>query len=451
MGVIDPATADRPAAPRLVPMTVADASWARAGKNGALGPAPRRIDEVVQPGDVVMVELAGGGTGPRVAREHALLRQIPAVQGALVSMDPLTGRVLAMSGGWSFDMSQFNRATQANRQPGSSFKPFVYLTALEQGISPSQIFLDAPFVKDMGSAGQWRPGNYELDFNGPVPLHVALEKSLNLVTVRVADRIGMDAVADTAIAFHEVDNMPHVLPASLGAVDTTVLREAGAYAGFAVGGRAVEPTLIDTVQDRDGHVIWAAPDVSCSGCNDPSQPPMLTDERKQVADPQSTFQLIEMMQGVVTRGTGVPAGAGLGRQIAGKTGTSQDFNDAWFAGFTPDLVTVVWVGFDTPATLGENETGGAVAAPIWHDFMAVALKGRPNLKFVAPPDMTVATWESNYGPVTDAFKPGQVPGASSSDAGAAAAAPEGGADGGLASGAPQPASAGVDAGLGGLY
>jgi penicillin-binding protein 1A len=452
MGLLEPATPGRPPTGRVVPMTLADAGWARPLRDGNLGPAPRRIDDVVHPGDVVMVELSPATAGKGARPEQALLRQIPAVEGALVTIEPRTGRVLAMSGGWSFEMSQFNRATQAQRQPGSSFKPLVYLTALEQGISPSQIFLDAPFVKDMGPAGEWRPGNYELDFNGPVPLHVALEKSLNLVTVRVADRIGMDAVANTAIAFHEVDSMPRVLPAALGAVDTTVLREAGAYAGFAAGGRAVEPTLIDTVQDRDGHLIWAAPGVTCQGCDDPARPPTLVDARKQVADPDSTFQLIEMMQGVVTRGTGTAAGAGLGRQIAGKTGTTQDFNDAWFVGFTPDLVTAVWVGYDTPASLGENETGGAIAAPIWHDYMANALRGRPNLKFVPPPDLTIASYDSGFGTVTDAFKPGQVPGASVPDAATAGATGDS-AGGGIASGAsaPAPAAAGVDAGMGGLY
>ena len=450
MGFVEPAAADKPAGPKVLPMTLADAAWARPVRDGALGPLPRRIEDVVQPGDVVMVEPAAASTAKPVRPEHALLRQIPAVQGALVALEPATGRVRAMSGGWSFEMSQFNRASQANRQPGSSFKPIVYLTALEQGISPSQVFLDAPFVKDMGAAGRWRPGNYELDFNGPVPLHVALEKSLNLVTVRVADRVGMDAVARTAVDFHVVDDMPHVLPAALGAVETTVLRQAGAYAGFAAGGREVVPTLIDTVQDRDGHIVWAAPDVACSGCDDPGQPPSLVDRRRAVTDPASTFQLIEMMQGVVTRGTGVAAGKDLGRQIAGKTGTSQDFNDAWFVGFTPDLVTAVWIGFDTPASLGENETGGVIAAPVWHDFMAAVLKGRPVVKFAVPPDVTVASWDSGFGTVTDAFKPGQVPGATASD-GVAVGGDDGATDGSLASGGTAPAAAGVDSGLGGLY
>jgi penicillin-binding protein 1A len=455
LGVLDRPSADAPAAPRVLPMQLADLSWARASRDGGLGPVPRKVSEVLHPGDVVMAAAAPAtpAQGRTPARpERLLLRQIPLVQGALVSIDPATGRVLAMSGGWSYEMSQFNRATQANRQPGSSFKPMVYLTALEHDISPSQRFLDAPFVVDQGEAGKWRPRNFELDFTGPVPLRVALEKSLNLVTVRVADRVGMEAVAQTAIAFHMVDNMPRVLPAALGAVDTTVLREAGAYASLAAGGQEVVPTLIDSVQDRDGHVIWRAPGRSCADCSDPQVPPVLADDRARIADADSVFQLVNMMEGVVQRGTGTAAGQGLNRPIAGKTGTSQDFQDAWFSGFTPDLVTVVWVGYDNPATLGNNETGGAVAAPIWHDYMAAALKGRPTLDFTPPPGVTMAQWDSGSGMVTDAFKEGQVPGASVTYPGTQGTTPLD-ANGAVVSGTgtPPPAAPGVDSGLGGLY
>ena len=203
----------------------------------------------------------------------------------------------------------------------------------------------------------------------------------------------MDAVAANAIAFHVVDQMSHFLPNALGAVDTTVLRQAGAYASLSQNGREVVPTLIDSVQDRDGHVVWRAPGVACNGCGDPYRPPLLSDTRQQLADPQSVFQTVTMMQGVIAHGTGYEAGKGLGRTaIAGKTGTTQDFNDAWFVGFTPDLVTAVWVGFDTPSSLGENETGGVIAAPIWHDFMAAALKDRPNLPFKMPDGLTLSTW-----------------------------------------------------------
>ena len=224
----------------------------------------------------------GRARGPRRGNRAATvlrLRQIPKVQGALVSLDPSSGRVLAMVGGWSFDASQFNRATQAQRQPGSSFKPIVYLTALEKGISPSDRFLDAPIVIDQGAAGVWRPHNYEGNFGGPTSLRVALEQSLNLVTLRVAQRIGMEAVAKTAEGFrHGGPSMPNVLPAALGAVDTTVLREAGAMPDLDEGGREVIPTLIDSVQDREGHVVWRPSGVDCA-CDEPSQSAGLTDDR----------------------------------------------------------------------------------------------------------------------------------------------------------------------------
>jgi len=431
--------------PKVLPVQLADLGWARPFKAGQLGPAPRKVSDVLQIGNVIMIEPQPATPTTRPPRpERALLRQVPAVQGALVSIEPATGRVLAMSGGWSFENSQFNRATQANRQPGSSFKPFVYLAALQAGISPSQRFLDAPFVVDQGAAGKWRPGNFELDFSGPVSLRVALEKSLNLVTVRVADRIGMEAVARTAIGFHMVDAMPRVLPAALGAVETTIMREAGAYAGLAAGGREVLPILVDSVQDSSGKIIWRPEMQSCAICADPARIPVINDPRRQVVDAASVFQVVTMMQGVVTRGTGTAAGAGLNRAIAGKTGTSQEFNDAWFGGFTPDLATVVWIGFDTPSTLGNNETGGGVAAPVWHDFMAVALKNRPNLKFIPPPGVTLASWDTGAGTVTDAFKPGQEPGASGPIGGLPTGATE-------VSSTPAPAAAGVDSGLGGLY
>jgi penicillin-binding protein 1A len=303
---------------------------------------------------------------------------------------------------------------------------------------------------DMGAAGRWRPNNYEMEFGGPTPLRIALERSLNLVTLRVAQSVGMEAIAQNAIAFHEVDSMPRVLPAALGAVETTVLREAGAYAGLAEGGHEVIPTLVDSVQDRDGHVVWRPSAIDCGNCSEPGVTPQLTDQRKEIADAASVFQLVTMMQGVTTRGTGAKVAAGLGHAIAGKTGTTQDFTDAWFSGFTPDLVTTVWVGYDNPSSLGNNETGAAVAGPIWHDFMAVALKDRPVLTFQQPPGVTMASWDTGSGTVTDAFKPDQAPGASRPIGGAVASdAPS--TDGTTPTGATRPASGGVDTNLGGLY
>jgi penicillin-binding protein 1A len=285
---------------------------------------------------------------------------------------------------------------------------------------------------------------------------VALEQSLNLVTVRVAQHIGMDAVAKTAIAYHLVDAMPRVLPAALGAVETTVLREAGAYAGIAMGGRVVQPSFIDSVQDRDGHVVWRPPGLAL-GAGDPAQPPRLDDPRPQVASEASAFQVLKMMQGVVLNGTGVPVVRGLDRPIAGKTGTSQDYNDAWFAGFTPDIVTVVWVGFDNPRTLGDEQTGAVVAGPIWHDFMQLALKDTPPHEFRVPDGVTVNSWGCGSHMCVDAFKPDQEPGA-----GGVGGADDIAADGavhtvdavaGDSNGAPPPrgSGTGVDSGVGGLY
>jgi len=426
---------ERPLAPPLArtgTLLLSDLAWARLIKDGRIGGAPRRMADVAQAGDVIMIEpaprTAASAPAPAPAAQgrnaagqqqaarptpaertdRVLLRQVPLVQGALVSLDVNTGRILAMVGGWSFEMSQFNRVTQAQRQPGSSFKPFVYLTALSKGISPSQRFLDAPFVLDQGAGGRWRPGNFGLDFSGPVTLTQALTRSLNLVTVRVADRVGMESVARTAIAFHVVDNMPRVLPAALGAVETTALRMAGAYASIASGGKEVIPSLIDSIQDRDGKVIWRPQSIACDGCANPATPPSVVDNRKQIADPASVYQLNLMMQSVVTSGTGHAAGVGFNRQIGGKTGTSQDFNDVWFIGFTADLVTAVWIGYDIPATLGSSETGGSTAAPIWRQFMQTALKDRPVLTFKPPTGLNIARVDGN----TLAFKQDQVPGAS---------------------------------------
>ncbi len=437
---------------------------------GAEQAAYHGLAQMVAPGDVVLVQ-------PSASTDAAVLRQIPKVQGALVSLDPVSGQVRAMVGGWSYKASQFNRATQAQRQPGSSFKPMVYLAALEAGYSPSSRFLNAPIVVNLGAQGLWRPHNYEDNFGGPTPLRVALEQSLNLVTVRVARHVGMPAVAKTAEAFGMADHVPDLLPAALGAVDTTVLREAGAYASLAEGGRRVTPSVIDSVQDPEGHVVWRPSGLACV-CDHAAVPPQVTDARPRIADADSVFQLVTMMEGVVTRGTGVPAGKGLDRPIAGKTGTTEDFQDGWFSGFTPQLVTVVWVGFDTPSTLGRGQAGAIVAAPIWHQFMAAALKGKPALPFLQPPGVTMAAWDSGSGMVTDAFKPGQVPGASTvpaatpvaADGGAAvggapgSGAPGGGAPGsgvgaaiaGAGPGTPGSApsaggAGGVDSSLGGLY
>jgi penicillin-binding protein 1A len=423
--------------PNLGAIPMSDVTWARPLHGDELGPAPKRISDVMRPGDVVMVEppqtapapiaatqsagtqsgatqsavtLAGGTDNPArpVAADYGvkpgsglpkvILRQIPSVQGALICLDPTTGRVLAMVGGFSFEQSQFNRATQAMRQPGSSVKPMVYLTALEAGISPNQMISNSELSIQVGNS-LWEPENSTGTFGPPVSVKTALQFSMNVPTVRLAQKVGMAAIAKTAQAFHMYDTLPHVLSAALGSVETTPMRELGAYAGLAVGGKEVVPTLIDSVQDRNGRIVWRPHELECPNCSDPRTPPTIMDMRAQIADPYAVRTLIDLMENVVTGGTGRAAGAGFNRPIAGKTGTTQDWGDAWFSGFTPDLVTTVWIGYDNNYSLGRHEEGGVVAAPIWHQFMAEAFKGRPVLNFpqasgpriaFAPPENRVA-------------------------------------------------------------
>jgi penicillin-binding protein 1A len=441
-------------------LSLADLAWARPVHDGRMGGSPRRVSEVARPGDLIMIEPAtqsatdaaiAGRPAPAVTRaDRVYLEQIPKVEGAMVTIDPTTGRVLSLVGGWSFEQSQFNRATQAVRQPGSSFKPFVYLTALEQGISPSQTFSNSPLT--ITTNGEtWEPQNDDGSTTGALSMHTALQHSVNLVTIRIAQQVTMEAIAQNALAFHITETMHRVLPEAIGAIGTTVLRMAGAYASLAAGGREVVPTLIDSVQDRDGHVVMRAPGIECDGCGNPSAPPVLVDTRKEIADPQSVFQIVTMMRGVVEHGTGILAAKGMGRQVAGKTGTTQDNVDVWFGGFTPDLVTVVWMGFDEPKSLGAHSEGGGLAAPLWHDFMTIALKTHPVLPFVAPEGVTLATWGGGN---IDAFKTGQVPGASGPLDGGAGGGGGGTAvssSGGRVDSGGAEAHGGVDSNLGGLY
>ena len=429
------------AQPRTGTLSLEDVAWARrALEGGRLGPPPRRMADVLAPGDVVLVEnvapSAQGRAAPRA--ERLALRQIPQVEGAVVALDPATGRVLDMAGGWSFEKSQFNRATQALRQPGSAFKPFVYLPALEAGVPPNQRFLDGP-IEIMTAQGVWRPSNYNPGYNGYVTIRTALEKSLNLVTVRVAQEVGMDQVADAAARFGVIPNMPRYLAMALGSGETTVLRMAAAYAGFVNGGREVTPTLIDSVQDHRGRVIWRSDIRRCQGCDAPSPaggPPELSEERRQITDPIAAYQMVNILTGVVQRGTGTRAGQGLNRPVAGKTGTTNDYMDNWFVGFTPDIVVAVWMGFDEPHSLGQGETGGTNAAPIFRDVVAAALKDSPPVPFRAPPGVALVRINlDSGGSIMEAFRPGTEN---------AAHSPPAEAEG-------PPTAAGLDRGLGGLY
>lgn len=375
----------------VIPLS--EVKWARKWlPDQQLGVEVLSVQEVLKVGDVIATEAIRAepveGRPPQPGNLFAL-RQIPDIEGALVAMDPHTGRVLAMVGGFDYQNSEFNRVTQALRQPGSAFKPFVYAAALDAGFTPSSLVLDAPFVIDQGGAlGIWKPSNYSDDFYGASTLRTGIEQSRNLMTVRLAHYIGMNRVVKYAKKFGIQDNMLPTLAMSLGAGETTVLKLTTAYAMLVNGGKRVEPIMIDRVQDRYGHTVLRRDARECPGCqvaawgNQP--PPVLVDKREQVIDARTAYQVVSMLQGVVERGTGHIV-ASVGKPVAGKTGTTNDFRDAWFLGFTPDLVVGVYVGFDKPRTLGRGEQGAAVAAPIFRDFMTSALKGKPGIPFRIPP------------------------------------------------------------------
>ncbi len=368
---------------------LAELTWARAAKEGQKrGPKIKAPWEVLSVGDVVAVESVDRPEkGDPYPPNTFGLRQIPEVQGALVALDPHTGRVLAMSGGYSFAVSQFNRASQARRQPGSAFKPFVYLAALDNGYSPATIVLDAPVVIKSEELGKWKPENYSKKFYGPIPMRIGLEKSRNLMTIRLAQDIGVATIARYGERFGIGEQLPLELGTALGSSETTALRLTTAYAQLVNGGRAISPSLIDRVQDRRGKTIFRQDKRTCELCREAvwegQDVPRLSDDRKQIGDPQSVYQVVSMLRGVVLRGTGWRVRA-IKKSIAGKTGTTNEYFDAWFMGFTPDLVTGVWVGFDQPRTLGRNETGSRAAAPIFTDFMAEALAGTPSIPFRIP-------------------------------------------------------------------
>src|SRR6516225_4930849 len=387
--------------------------WAKPG-----GKAVAKVSQVVNPGDVIYVEAAK-------TDGQFVLHQIPEVSGAMVVEDPWTGRVLAVVGGFSFDQSQFNRATQALRQPGSSFKPFVYAAALDNGYTPSTIVLDAPVEIEQGpGAAAWRPENYEGKFYGPATLRFGLEHSRNVMTVRLAQDIGMPLIAEYAKRFGVYDDLPPYLSFSLGAGETTLLRMTTAYAMIDNGGRRVKPTLIDRIQDRYGHTVYRHDERECIGCDAQKwadQPePSLIDRREPVLDPMTAYQITSMMEGVVLRGTA--AGAGfqkeVGKPVAGKTGTTNDERDAWFIGFTPDIVVGVYMGYDKPRHLARGATGGHLSAPIVKDFMKVALAEKPAVPFRVPPGIKLIRVDLRTGQragpgservVLEAFKPGTAP------------------------------------------
>jgi penicillin-binding protein 1A len=386
--------------------------WAKSGTVKTV----TKVSQVLVPGDVVYVEPLTGKDG------QWRLRQVPEISGAIMAMEPYTGRVLAMVGGFSYDQSQFNRATQALRQPGSSFKPIVYSAALDNGYTPSSIVLDAPLEIDTGS-GIWRPENYEQNFYGPSTLRFGIEHSRNVMTVRLAQDIGMPLIGEYAKRLGVYDNLPPYLSYALGAGETTLMRMVGAYAMIDNGGRKIQPTLIDRIQDRYGHTIYKHDQRECRGCDAPKwtnqSEPSLVDRRERVLDPMTAYQITSIMEGVPIRGTAAASGIkDLGKHIAGKTGTTNDEKDVWFIGFSPDLVVGVFMGYDKPRHIADRATGGALAAPIFRDFMKVALADKPSVPFQAPVGIKLVRVNVKTGMravpgdsqvILEAFKPGTAP------------------------------------------
>ncbi|NRA99702.1 MAG: PBP1A family penicillin-binding protein [Rhodobacteraceae bacterium] len=340
--------------------------------------------DILSVGDVVHVRLEGETDDGSVVLS---LRQIPEVQGGFMAMDVNTGRVLAMQGGFSYQDSVFNRATQATRQPGSSFKPFVYAAALDRGFSPASIIVDAPIEIDTG-AGIWRPQNASNKFYGPTPLRTGIEFSRNLMTVRLAQEVGMDTIAAYAEEFGVYDNMQPYLANSLGSEETTLYKIVAAYAMFANGGERVEPTLVDRVQDRWGSTIYRHDQRICENCElaslNPTFSPEITSNRTRVMDAVTAYQLTSMLEGVVTRGT-ASSRINLPVPAAGKTGTTNDSRDVWFVGFTSNIVAGCYIGFDQPRSLGSGVYGGNTCAPVFQQFMEEAVEKYGGGPFEVPP------------------------------------------------------------------
>lgn len=315
------------------------------------------------------------------------LRQVPEVEGGFMAMDVETGRVLAMQGGFSYQHSVFNRATQATRQPGSSFKPFVYAAALDSGFSPATVVVDAP-IEINTPQGLWRPKNYSNRFYGPTPLRTGIEQSRNLMTVRLAQEVGMATVAGYAERFGVYDNMRQFLANSLGAEETTLYKMVAAYAMFANGGERVEPTLVDRVQDRYGRTVYRHDQRNCLDCKVASLPagvaPTIMSNRERVMDAITAYQLTSMMKGVVERGT-AKGKINVGVPVAGKTGTTNDEKDAWFVGFTSNIAAGCYIGYDQPRPMGRSGSGGGLCAPVFNEFMKVATAKYGGGPFEVPP------------------------------------------------------------------
>jgi len=344
----------------------------------------RVASDILSVGDVIHVRHEGGTAEDPVFS----LRQVPGVQGGFMAMDVNTGRVLAMQGGFSYQVSNFNRATQGLRQPGSSFKPFVYAAALDSGFTPATIIIDAPIEIDVGGGKVWRPKNASREFYGPTPLRTGIERSRNLMTVRLAEEVGMPVVAGYAERFGVYDRMDPFLANSLGSQETTLFRMVSSYAMFANGGERVEPTLVDRVQDRWGTTIFRHDQRTCDDCGNPDlaegKAPSITSNRQRVMNPITAYQLSSMMRGVVERGT-ASGTVNLGVPTAGKTGTTNDARDVWFVGFTSTIAAGCYIGYDQPKPLGRGASGGAMCGPVFQNFMEKAIEKYGAGRFAIPP------------------------------------------------------------------
>lgn len=358
-----------------------DMEWARKRlENGRLG----NRGDLVEVGDVVLVRrMVADADGSFI---RWTLRQMPEVQGGFVAMDVNTGRVIAMQGGFSYQASVFNRATQAKRQPGSSFKPFVFAAALDSGYTPATVVVDAP-IEINTPQGIWRPQNSSNRYYGPTPLRTGIEQSRNLMTIRLAQEVGMNVVGDYAERFGVYENLSPVLANALGSQETTLYQMVAAYAMFANGGERVEPTLVDRVQDRYGRTVYMHDKRVCDDCGLPTlvagQSPRVVSNRERVMDPVTAYQLTSMMTGVVTRGTARKT-VNLSVPTAGKTGTTNDAKDVWFVGFTSNIVAGCYIGYDQPRSLGRSASGGGMCGPVFQRFMSKAVKKYGGGKFRVP-------------------------------------------------------------------
>jgi penicillin-binding protein 1A len=395
-------------------LLLANMDWARKQlPEQTVGKKPESVKDVLKVGDIILVDY-------QAEKKAYTLEQIPDVNGALVAMEVKTGKVLAMTGGYSFKESKYNRVVQALRQPGSAFKPLVYLTALEKGFSPSSIVRDEPMSISQGPGmPMWTPKNYEGKYLGEITMRKALEKSRNLATVYLLTNISVRSVAETAVRLHVYKSPPLIYSMALGAYETTLMDLTSAFATFASGGIEMKPVLIDRVFDRNGKLVYSDDKMKCSDClslsNDETIVPKLGLEANYLVDPAVNYQMISMLEGVVQRGTGMKARS-LGKHLAGKTGTTNDSKDTWFIGFSPDIVVGVFVGFDAPKCLGQKEQGASLALPIFVNFMKQALDKMPDKSFPIPEGVEVvainpATGEPTSidasGAIIDVVRPGQ--------------------------------------------